>query len=149
MRFQSLDLNLLMALDRLFKDRSVSVAARHLHLSQSAMSHALNRLRDHFGDDLLRVSGRKLVLTPLARALVAPLHDALLRIEAVVGHVPVFDPMTTQRHFTIMASDYSLTVKLAAATGHVRKQAPGITVDFTSPAVLRRRPCGRQVCRAE
>jgi LysR family transcriptional regulator, nod-box dependent transcriptional activator len=133
MRFQGLDLNLLLALDRLFKDRSVSAAAKNLYLSQSALSHALNRLREYFGDELLIPAGRRLVLSPLAQTLVIPLREALRQIEAVVSHTPQFDPASSQRHFMILASDYSITVCLAAALRQVRRLAPRITVEIAYP----------------
>ena len=69
MRFERLDLNLLVALDALIEDRNVSMAARRLYLSQPALTGALNRLRDFFGDDLLIPSGRQMMLTPKAEEL--------------------------------------------------------------------------------
>ena len=69
MRFDRLDLNLLFALDTLIERCNVSLAAKDLCLSQSAMSGALNRLRDYFEDDLLVQSGRKMLLTPKAMEL--------------------------------------------------------------------------------
>jgi len=61
-----LDLNLLVALDALFAERSVSRAGERMHLSQSATSGALARLREVFRDQLLVPVGRKMVLTPVA-----------------------------------------------------------------------------------
>jgi DNA-binding transcriptional LysR family regulator len=63
MRFQRLDLNLLVALDVLLTEQSVSLAADKLCLSQSATSSALGRLREYFDDELLVLKGRKMVLT--------------------------------------------------------------------------------------
>ncbi len=66
MRYQKLDLNLLVALDLLLQKRSVSAAAAEMRITQSAMSNALSRLRDYFGDELLVKVGRR--LEPTARA---------------------------------------------------------------------------------
>ena len=66
MRFNKLDLNLLVALDALLKERSISRAAERLHLSQSATSNALARLREYFDDQLLVQVGRKMEPTPRA-----------------------------------------------------------------------------------
>ena len=71
MHFRGLDLNLLVALDALLAESSVSAAGRKLHLSQSAMSGALARLREHFGDPLLVQVGRRMQPTPHARELAA------------------------------------------------------------------------------
>src|SRR5579864_2111581 len=62
-RFQRLDLNLLVALDALLTERSVSLAADRIYLSQSATSSALGRLREYFDDELLVLKGRQMVLT--------------------------------------------------------------------------------------
>ena len=72
MRFQRLDLNLLVALDVLLEEKSVSQAAERLCLSQSATSSALGRLREYFDDDLLVLKGRKMILTARAEGLIVP-----------------------------------------------------------------------------
>jgi DNA-binding transcriptional LysR family regulator len=59
-RFKNLDLNLLVALDLLLAERNVSRAAERMHITQSAMSNALARLRDYFADDLLVQVGRRM-----------------------------------------------------------------------------------------
>ena len=74
MRFDRLDLNLLVALDALLAERSVSLAADRICLSQSATSSALGRLRDYFADDLLVQKGRQMVLTARAEGLVDPVR---------------------------------------------------------------------------
>jgi hypothetical protein len=73
-RFKNLDLNLLAALDKLIRLRSVSRAAEELSITQSAMSNALNRLRQHFDDPLLVQVGRRMELTPRAIALEQPVR---------------------------------------------------------------------------
>lgn len=78
-----LDLNLLVALDALFAEKSVSRAGDRLHLSQSATSGALARLREVFRDPLLVPVGRKMVLTPVAESLVEPVRTFLLQAEAI------------------------------------------------------------------
>src|SRR4029077_14171529 len=83
-----LDLNLLVALDALFAEKSVSRAGERLHLSQSATSGALARLRDVFHDQLLVPVGRRMVLTPVAEALVEPVRNFLLQADAILNHDP-------------------------------------------------------------
>jgi DNA-binding transcriptional LysR family regulator len=110
MRFNNLDLNLLVALDLLLTERVVSRAAEKMHITQSAMSNALARLREYFADDLLVLVGRRMELTPRAELLRAPVRDILVRIEASVTAAPVFDPHLSDRSFRIYVSDYTLTI---------------------------------------
>lgn len=72
MRFKGLDLNLLVALNALIRDRSVTRAADRLYIGQPGMSAALNKLRLYFKDDLLVPVGKQMVLTPLAAQLAVP-----------------------------------------------------------------------------
>src|SRR5439155_9131143 len=83
MNFNSLDLNLLVALDALLKEANVSRAAMRIGLSQPATSHALQRLRELIGDPLLVRSGARMELTPRAQALRAPLAQALDQVRSL------------------------------------------------------------------
>ncbi|MBC2664915.1 LysR family transcriptional regulator [Novosphingobium flavum] len=124
MRFGRLDLNLLVALDALLTEKSVSLAADRLCLSQSATSSALGRLRDYFGDDLLVVKGRQMILTPRAEELIEPVRAVLEQIRTTVAVAPPFDPSTADRQVRIMASDYSTQVLLAEAIAQIEREAP-------------------------
>ena len=77
MNLASVDLNLLVVLDRLLATGSVSAAARDLGVTQPAMSRSLQRLRDVLGDPLFVRAGRGLTATPRALELAAPLGEAL------------------------------------------------------------------------
>jgi LysR family transcriptional regulator, nod-box dependent transcriptional activator len=114
MRFKNLDLNLLVALDLLLAECNVSRAAEKMHITQSAMSNALARLREYFGDDLLVAVGRKMELTPRAELLREPVRDILVRIESSVTAMPEFNPAAFDRTFRIFASDYTLTTLVPA-----------------------------------
>ncbi len=111
MRYHKLDLNLLTALKALLTERNVTRAGESVHVTQSAMSGILARLRDYFGDPLIVQVGRKMELTPLAESLVEPVNDVLLRIDATIATRPEFNPLTTRRHFSVVASDYSINVR--------------------------------------
>ncbi len=126
MHFHKLDLNLLVALDTLLEEKSVSRAADRLNLSQSAMSSALSRLRDYFGDELLIPVGRRMEPTALALSLASPVRDILQRIRTTVQTRPSFDPGTAQRRFRIMTSDYLIEVLLAEAVRELAVIAPVI-----------------------
>ena len=110
MRFNKLDLNLLVALDAMLTERSISRAAERLHLSQSAMSNALARLRVHFGDPLLAQVGRKMELTPRGETLQEAVRDVLVRIDSTVSAQPRFDAAHSDREFKVLVSDYTLTL---------------------------------------
>jgi LysR family transcriptional regulator, nod-box dependent transcriptional activator len=124
MRFERLDLNLLVALDALLDERSVSLAAERIFLSQSATSSALGRLREFFGDDLLVVKGRQMVLTARAEQLVEPVRAVLDQIRTTISVSPTFDPATCDRTLRIMASDYVTEVLLSQAFASIAEVAP-------------------------
>ena len=135
MRFDRLDLNLLVAFDVLGHEQNVSAAARSLNLSQSAVSGALSRLRDYFGDELLVPSGRRMILTPKAQQLVEPVRQALLMIRSNITTPANFDPASTERRFVIVASDYAYNVFLADALKVAGQEAPGASFDVMPPDV--------------
>jgi LysR family transcriptional regulator, nod-box dependent transcriptional activator len=134
MRHSKLDLNLLNALRVLLKEKSVTRAGEVLHVTQSAMSGILGRLRDYFDDPLIVPVGRKMDLTPLAQSLLQPVNDLLLRIDATIRLRPEFDPSTTRRHFTLVASDYTVSVLLATVLKLAHRDAPGLTVGLSPPS---------------
>jgi LysR family nod box-dependent transcriptional activator len=134
MRYHKLDLNLLTALKALLAERNVTRAGESVHVTQSAMSGILARLREYFGDPLIVQVGRKMELTPLAESLVEPVTDVLLRIDATIATRPEFDPLTTRRHFSVVASDYSINVLLLDVLRHVHRDAPGMSVEFRMPS---------------
>jgi DNA-binding transcriptional LysR family regulator len=133
MRFKGLDLNLLVALDALVETRSVSAAARRLNLSQPAMSAALSRLRDYFGDELFVVSGKRMYPTAFAEALAPQLKECLKGLEALVSSPNEFDPATAQRTFVIVSSDYVTTAVLVPLVTRLAERAPGVKLDIVLP----------------
>ncbi len=130
MRFDRLDLNLLVALDVLLTERSVSNAAERLYLSQSATSSALGRLRDYFGDHLLVLKGRTMELTPRAEDLVEPVRAVLEQIRSTIAVAPPFDPATSDRRITIMATDYATEVLFSRAARYFAREAPHMTFEI-------------------
>jgi len=110
MRFNRLDLNLLVALDALLTDRSITKAAERLNLSPSATSNALARLREYFDDELLVQVGRRMEPTSRAQGLQEAVRDVLLRVESTIAIQPQFDPAESDRVFRIFVSDYTQMV---------------------------------------
>ena len=127
MRFNRLDLNLLVALDALLTERNISRAAEKVYLSQSTMSHALGRLREHFKDDLLVQVGRKMELTPRAETLKDPIRDVLVRISITVDTPLEFDPSKSDREFVLHVSDYSMEVLLPHVFALAESQGSKVT----------------------
>lgn len=133
MRFEKLDLNLLVALEALLQEQNVTAAADRVCLSQSAMSGVLNRLRDYFGDELLVKVGRQMALTPRAQTLVEPVRNALLIIKNTIATAPEFIPAEAQRKFTLSTSDYFLDINLSGVMRRLGKEAPGVSIDVVLP----------------
>lgn len=128
MNLANVDLNLLFVLNALLETRSVTRTARRLGLTQSAVSHALKRLRVTMGDELLvRVPGG---MAPTARAcaLAEPLRQALSTLSDVVASPRAFEPSTAQRMFRVMAADFAQFVLLPGLLGLLARCAPGIDV---------------------
>lgn len=126
MRFNKLDLNLLVALDAMLAERSISRAAERVHLTQSAMSNALARLRDYFDDQLLVQVGRKMELTPRAEHLKDAVRDVLVRVDTTIAAQPDFIPAQADREFRLYVSDYSLQTLIPHVLELAQTQAPGV-----------------------
>lgn len=133
MRFKGLDLNLLVAFDALMSTRSVSRAAERLNLSQPAMSAALARLREYFGDELLVLQGKRMHPTAFADDLMPQVRDSLLGLETMLAKSPNFDPATSQRNFSIVTSDYTLASLIVPLVAELAAEAPGIRIDCRLP----------------
>jgi len=130
MRFEGLDLNLLVAFDMLVECRSTTEAARRLNMSQPTVSSALGRLRDYFGDDLLVNVGREMVPTPLAEELAPAVTELLTIARFRIVQNEEFDPVISRRRFKILASDYVFDVLLAKALVTAAHIAPEITFEI-------------------
>ena len=85
MRFRKLDLNLLVVLDALLRERSVSRAAQHLNLTQPAVSSALARLREFFNDDILVMQGKRMESTALAEQLASKVRQILDATDSLIA----------------------------------------------------------------
>jgi DNA-binding transcriptional LysR family regulator len=126
MNLASLDLNLLVALDALLEQRSVTRAAAQMGLSQPALSASLARLRRQFDDPLLVRVGNDYRLTPLALQLKDRVRVALSSVERVYTAQSEFDPATSRREFVVLASDYWAAVFGGATAGLLAAEAPNV-----------------------
>ncbi len=121
-----IDLNLLVHLDALLRERSVTRAAARVGLGQSAMSHNLARLRELFHDELLTRGPGGLRLTPRAMALVEPVRIALAQFHALISRDEPFDPRTAERTFRVGLPDSMEILIVPSLLAYLCENAPGI-----------------------
>lgn len=127
---QSIDLNLLTALDALLDEGSVLGAARRMNLSAPAMSRTLGQIRQAFGDEILVRAGRRMVPTPRALELRGRVHSLLDDARQVMRPEGHADPATLARGFTVRASDYVAGVFGASLQAIAGREAPRVTLRF-------------------
>jgi DNA-binding transcriptional LysR family regulator len=129
MNVQGLDLNLLRVFDTVLRDRSVTSAARHLGLTQPAVSNALARLRAQFEDALFVRTSTGMDATPFARELAEPVRQALALLESALAHGPGFDPATSTRAFRFYMSDLGQVEFLPPLVERARRVAAGVRLE--------------------
>lgn len=129
---RALDLNLLVVLDALLAEHSATRAAVRLGLTQSAVSHALARLRDTLDDPLLVRGGGGLVPTPRADALRQPLRRLLDELTGLL-RPPAFEPATATGTVTVAAADYATSVVVPALAARLATEAPGLDLRLRPP----------------
>lgn len=123
-----IDLNLLVALDALLLERSVTRAAQRIGMTQSSLSHVLRRLRALLGDPLFIKTPRGMQPTALAAELGPPLRGALGAIEEALRTRPRFDAKRSSRAFTLASSDYGILLLLPRLVARLQRLAPGISL---------------------
>lgn len=121
-----LDLNLLVILRELIRERNVTRAAERVAVTQPAASAALARLRRHFGDELLVRRGADYVLSPLAAQLAEHVETACAAAERVFAAETDFDPQSSNREFTLLMADYTVTVIGDRLAALVERAAPNV-----------------------
>jgi DNA-binding transcriptional LysR family regulator len=131
-----LDLNLFVVFEAIFSTAGITRASERLHLTQPAVSHALARLRETFGDPLFVRRGRAVAPTPLARKMIEPVRRALREFEASVAKVDSFDPARMRKRFVIGMRDVHEATLLPELLRSISDTAP--LVDLSSVRVNRR-----------
>ncbi len=139
MRFDGLDLNLLVALDVLLDTQNVTEASRRLHLSQPSVSAALGRLREYFGDDLLTQIGRKMMPTAKGQDLAPAIKELLNLVRFRITQPDEYDAAQSNRRFNLVISDYAFDVVMSKVLARAEREAPHVTFDIVAsgPAGLR------------
>src|SRR5215467_674539 len=128
MNLSSLDLNLLVALEALLEEQSVTGAASRMGRSQPAVSHALNRLRNLLNDSLLVRAGARMQLTVRAEALRSPVQAALERVRKLFT-TNEFDPATSRRTFRLFVADNAADLFLPPLWARLQQLAPNIHIE--------------------
>lgn len=134
MDLSRVDLNLLVYLDVLLRERNVTRAAQQLGISQPAMSNGLKRLRTLFEDPLLVRTSDGMTPTERAEELKPDVRGVLAKVEMFVQPSAPFDAPSSERVFRIMASDYAETTLLPGILTRLRKEAPKVTLDILTPS---------------
>ncbi len=134
MNIAKVDLNLLVYLDVLLREGSVTKAANQLSITQPAMSNGLKRLRDLFKDPLLVRTSDGMTPTKRAVELQPVIRDVLSRLESSIQPEVEFEPRTSERTFRIMTSDYAESTLLLGLISKLAELAPNITLDLITPS---------------
>lgn len=134
MNLERVDLNLLIYLDVLLREKNVTRAAEYLGITQPALSNALRRLREMFGDPLLIRSSEGMTPTERALQLQPQIRQSLADLQKVLEPTGTFDAQKSKRVFRIMASDYAEATLVPRLSMAMRNQAPGIVLDFLTPS---------------
>lgn len=124
----SLDLNLVLVLRELLRERNVTRAAERVGVTQPAVSAALSRLRRHFGDELLVRINRGYVLSPLAMQLQRQVEEICAASERLFATGTGFDPASSRREFTLIMADYTVDILGSSLSGLFERTAPDATL---------------------
>jgi len=122
------DLNLLVAFDSLMGERNVTRAAQRIHIGQPAMSHALSRLRELFGDELFTRNAGSMLPTPKALELAGPIGEILADIRESIWAGRAFRPEAAEATFRLGATDYAEVAVLPDVLTAIRSTAPKVRV---------------------
>lgn len=126
---RSIDLNLLVVFEVLMSERSVTRAAERLGRTQSAVSHALARLRRQLGDPLLVKAGAGMQASPFAVELIEQVRPILRSVQRVLSPSRAFDAATSDRTFRLALPDLASTL-FPRLLEVVRKRAPGVALEW-------------------
>lgn len=135
MALNRLDLNLLHVFDTIYREGSLTRAAKALHLTQPAVSHSLARLRDHFDDPLFSRQGNQMVPTPLARRFLESMRPGLTQVQSAVNQFHAFDPASQRKTYALGLRDVLESTFLPQL---MSKLAPYPEMEIVSQRVPRR-----------
>jgi DNA-binding transcriptional LysR family regulator len=128
LELRNFDLNLLVAFDLLMQEQNVSRAAERMFISQSAMSHILQRLRQQLDDPLLVKTPSGMKPTDRALAMIDPVRAVLRDVKRLISTREEFDPAKSLRRFVIAATDYLDLLMIPALVERIAQYAPGVDI---------------------
>ena len=134
MNLNKIDLNLLVYLDVLLRERNVTRSASLLGITQPAMSNGLRRLREALNDPLLVRTSEGMVPTERAQSLQPVLRGILSSVEEVVEQSSEFNASSSDRVFRIMTSDYGEASLITRVLARLRQEAPDVVLDILTPS---------------
>lgn len=118
------DLNLLYTFEALWRDHSASIAAQNLGVTQAAVSGSLKRMRSEYGDRLFTLVGRRMEPTPFCIHIAPRLLTSLAMVREAACQMPMFDPQSCEKAFTVRMRDVGEVVCLPAIVSELRRVAP-------------------------
>ena len=132
MRLQQLDLNLFVVFDAIYRERNLTRVAKQLHITQPAVSNALNRLREQLNDPLFERAHKGMVPTPVAESMVERVREALGLLASSIEAPALFDPANSQKNFQFAMNDLAESLVLGPLLAQVNQQAPDMSVASVS-----------------
>ncbi|MCC5854602.1 MAG: LysR family transcriptional regulator [Idiomarina sp.] len=132
--FRQIDLNLLIYLDALLRERNVTRAAEQLNITQPAMSNGLKRLRNLLNDPILVRTSEGMVPTERALIMQPQVREILYSVEEIIQPSRNFTPAESDRVFRMMVSDYAASTLMSPLLKSLRDQAPHVTIDLMTPS---------------
>ncbi|HEY6558871.1 MAG TPA: LysR family transcriptional regulator [Polyangiaceae bacterium] len=121
-----------MAFDALVRETNVTRAAQTVGITQSAMSHALRRLRELLDDPLLVRGKGGMLLTPRAEALAVPVRSGLLTLARALEQPPLFEAASATRRFCVASPDLFDVLAVPSLLERIRREAPGVDIAVQS-----------------
>jgi DNA-binding transcriptional LysR family regulator len=129
MHISKVDLNLFIVLEAIYTEGSITRASLKMNLTQPAISHALNRLRQLFDDPLFERQGHVMTPTPLARSIIDPVRRALRGFEVTLTGAARFDAASSERSFSLAVRDVLEASVLPPLMDGIARQAPAVTLN--------------------
>lgn len=127
-----LDVNLVVVLDAVLRERNLTRAGEAVGVTQSAISNSLNKLRKLLDDPLLVRTGRQFELTPRAQEILPLVREAMQQIDRTLNVYPTFEASESTRRFYITASDYTLSTLTRPLLGVLKEHAPKTSIEFSA-----------------
>ena len=129
MHISKIDLNLFIVFEAIYAEGGITRASQKMNLTQPAISHALNRLRQMFGDPLFERQGHVMTPTPLARSIIDPVRRSLRGFELTLNGAGRFDAASSERNFSLGLRDVLEASVLPPLMASVARQAPSATLN--------------------